>query len=245
MISAGTAGRDHVPRLQRGPILVVVVLAAVLFGASILWRDLLRDLPPWYFGSATVALLAFAAGLGRWHLRLPWPHVGQLTAAALAVAIAALAWVYGDLVQDLQGPAAIVAFAVTLVGASTVILPAPTALTVVALAGSLDNPIGVGVAAAAGQTVGEGVGYLLGRSGAALLPTFGWSVRLANAMRRSMLITDGVIVIFAAIPNPLFDVIGIMAGTMRYPVWRYAVAAFLGNVFKYVVVWGGLGALLG
>ena len=107
------------------------------------------------------------------------------------------------------------------------------------------TPVGIGIAAAAGQTVGEGVGYVLGRSGAALLPEFGWSRRLERAMRRSMFITDGVIVLFAAVPNPLFDVIGIIAGSLRYPVWRYAVAAFAGNAFKYVVVWGGLAVLLG
>ena len=245
MISAPTADRGRAPGLRRGPILVVAGLAVVLVGAGLIWRDLLRDLPPWYLGSAALVKLALVAGIGRWRLKLPWPHVGQLTIAALAVAVAILAWVYADLVADLQGPAVVVAFAVTLVGASTVILPAPTALTVVALAGSMDNPVGVGVAAAAGQTIGEGVGYLLGRSGAALLPKFGWRLRLAEAMRRSMLISDGVIVLFAAIPNPFFDVIGIIAGSLRYPVWRYAVAAFLGNVFKYVIVWGGLGYLLG
>ena len=245
MIDAGAAGRQQASGFQRGPILVVAMSAAALFGIGLLWRDELRAISPWYFGLATLALLALTGAFGRWRLRLPWQHVGQIVVAALAIAIAVLAWVYADLVRDLEGPAAVVAFAVTMVGASTVILPAPTALTVVALASTLDNPIGVGVAAAAGQTVGEGVGYLLGRSGSALLPEFGWSRRLADRMRRSILITDGVIVLFAAIPNPVFDVIGIIAGTLRHPVWRYAVAAFLGNVFKYVIVWGGLGALLG
>ena len=245
MIEAGTAGRRPTSGFQRGPILVVACSAALLFGVGLLWRDELRAVSPLYFLLAMLALLALAGAFGRWWLRLPWQHVGQTTVAASAVAIAALAWVYADLVRDLEGPAVVVAFAVTMVGASTVILPAPTALTVVALASSLDNPIGVGIAAAAGQTVGEGVGYLLGRSGSGLLPEFGWSRRLADRMRRSMLITDGVIALFAAVPNPLFDVIGIIAGTLRHPVWRYAVAAFLGNVFKYVIVWGGLGALLG
>ena len=245
MIDAGTAGRERAPGYQRAPILIVVFSGAALIGAGLLWRDQLRDLPPWYPGLAMLAVLALAGAFGRWRLRLPWHHVGQVMIAAFAVVIAVVAWIYADLVRDLHGPAALVAFVVTLVGASTVILPAPTALTVVALAGSLDNPIGVGIAAAAGQTVGEGVGYLLGRSGAELLPEFGWSRRLAGRMRRSMLATDGVIVLFAAVPNPVFDVIGIIAGSMRHPVWRYAVAAFLGNAVKYVFVWGGLGALLG
>ncbi len=245
MIEAGAAGRRQASGFQRGPILVLAASAAVLFGAGLLWRDELRAVSPWYFGLAMLALLALTAAFGRWRLGLPWQHVGQTMVAALTVAIAVLAWIYADLVRDLEGPAAVVAFAVTMVGASTVILPAPTALTVIALASSLDNPIAVGVAAAAGQTVGEGVGYLLGRSGSALLPEFGWSRRVAGRMRRSMLITDGIIVLFAAIPNPVFDVIGVIAGTLRHPVWRYAVAAFVGNVFKYVVVWGGLGALLG
>lgn len=245
MIEAGAASPQQAPGFQRGPILVVAISAAVLFGAGLLWREELRAVSPWYFSGAMLGILALAGAYGRWRLRLPWRHVGQTMVAASAVAIAVLAWIYADLVRDLEGPAAVVAFAVTMVGASTVILPAPTALTVIALASSLDNPVGVGVAAAAGQTVGEGVGYLLGRSGSALLPEFGWSRRLADRMRRNILITDGVIVLFAAVPNPVFDVIGIIAGSLRHPVWRYAAAAFLGNAFKYVVVWGGLGALLG
>ena len=245
MIEAGAAGPQRAAGFQRGPILVVALSAAVLLGAGLVWREELRSVPPWYFGLAMLGLVALTGSFGRWRLRLPWRHVGQIMVAASAVAIAVLAWVYADLVRDLEGPATVVAFAVTMVGASTVILPAPTALTVIALASSLDNPVGVGVAAAAGQTVGEGVGYLLGRSGSALLPEFGWSRRLADRMRRNVLITDGVIVLFAAVPNPVFDVIGIIAGSLRHPVWRYATAAFLGNVFKYVIVWGGLGALLG
>lgn len=245
MIEAGAAGARRAPVIQRGPILVVATSAAVLFGAGLLWREELRNVSPWHFGLAMLGLLALTGAVGRWRLGLPWPHVGQTVVAAAAVAIAMVAWIYADLVRDLEGPAAVVAFAVTMVGASTVILPAPTALTVVALASSLDNPVGVGVAAAAGQTVGEGVGYVLGRSGSALLLEFGWSRRLADRMRRNILVTDGVIVLFAAVPNPVFDVIGIIAGTLRHPVWRYAAAAFLGNVFKYVIVWGGLGALLG
>ena len=245
MIEAGAAGRQQATGFRRGPILIVALAAAVLFGTGLLWREELRAVPPWQLGLGMLGLVALTGSFGRWRLRLSWRHVGQTLVAASAVAIAVLAWVYADLVREMAGPATVVAFAVTMVGASTVILPAPTALTVVALASSLDNPVGVGVAAAAGQTVGEGVGYLLGRSGSALLPEFGWSRRLAQRMRRNILITDGVIVLFAAVPNPVFDVIGIIAGSLRHPVWRYAVAAFLGNVFKYVIVWGGLGALLG
>ena len=150
MIEAGAAGRRQASGFQRGPILVLAASAAVLFGAGLLWRDELRAVSPWYFGLAMLALLALTAAFGRWRLGLPWQHVGQTMVAALTVAIAVLAWIYADLVRDLEGPAAVVAFAVTMVGASTVILPAPTALTVIALASSLDNPIAVGVAAAAG-----------------------------------------------------------------------------------------------
>ena len=49
---------------------------------------------------------------------------------------------------------------------------------------------------------------------------------------------------FAAVPNPAFDVVGLIAGALRYSLWRFVALAWLGNSFKYIVVWGGLGAVI-
>lgn len=236
---------DTAPALSRRQIAAVVATIVLILVASWVLRHPLRAVAPGYLVLLGLGLLACAGALGRWRLRLDWPFVGQLVAVLLIVEVAMLAWIFVDLVEQFEGPVVLVAFLVALIGASTVILPAPTALTIIALGSSLNDPLAVGLAAAAGQTLGEGVGYLLGRSSAALLADSGcWIRRVSRVMRSSPWLADAIIVGFAAVPNPFFDVIGIIAGTVRYPFWRYGLAAYAGNAFKYTVIWGGLGTLL-
>ena len=38
---------------------------------------------------------------------------------------------------------------------------------------------------------------------------------------------------FAFIPNPFFDAIGFAAGVMRYPIWKFVLACFLGKSLRF------------
>ena len=230
--------------IGRGTAIAFFAAIGALMALAFWLRDDLREADPAFLMAGCLVLLGATAAFSRWHLRFPWVQTAQLTTIVLIVELAILSWLFAGVVERFEGPAVLAAFFVAMLGAATVILPAPTALTVVALGTSVGDPIGVGLAAAAGQTVGEGVGYFLGRSSASLLENTRWVIKLSAFMRRSKYLADAVVLIFAAFPNPFFDFIGIVAGTLRYPVWRYAVAAYLGNAFKYVVIWGGLGALL-
>ena len=42
--------------------------------------------------------------------------------------------------------------------------------------------------------------------------------------------------VISAVPNPLFDVAGIAAGALRYPLWRYFVFVGLGKQVKFFMV---------
>jgi uncharacterized membrane protein YdjX (TVP38/TMEM64 family) len=47
----------------------------------------------------------------------------------------------------------------------------------------------------------------------------------------------------AVIPNPLFDIVGIVSGVLRIPVWRFFTACWAGNVIKATAVaLAGMGA---
>jgi uncharacterized membrane protein YdjX (TVP38/TMEM64 family) len=47
----------------------------------------------------------------------------------------------------------------------------------------------------------------------------------------------------AVIPNPLFDIVGIMSGVLRIPVWSFFTACWAGNVIKATAVaFAGMGA---
>jgi uncharacterized membrane protein YdjX (TVP38/TMEM64 family) len=138
----------------------------------------------------------------------------------------------------------LVLFGLAALSSATLILPAP-GLALTAIAGTAGDPIVVGVVAGLGQAVGELTGYLAGWSGRTLLPDNQATRRLSGWLERR-----GTLVIFvlALVPNPLFDVAGILAGALRMPVWRYLGAAAAGKVIKNVIVASGastFGALLG
>ncbi len=119
-------------------------------------------------------------------------------------------------------------YLINVVTSATVILPIP-GLALAFAAGSSLNPFLVGLAVGSGAATGELTGYLAGYGGQGLLPDTPAFVRVQKWMGRF-----GVWVVFAlaCIPNPLFDIAGMLSGMMRIPVWRFLLAAWAGNVIK-------------
>jgi membrane protein YqaA with SNARE-associated domain len=133
----------------------------------------------------------------------------------------------------IQSPGGLVVlFAISAISNATLILPVP-GLALTALAASVADPLVVGIVAGAGQTLGELTGYLAGYSGQTLIDDSPRYVRLVGWMRRFGAIT---IFVLGLIPNPLFDVAGIIAGALRMPVWLYLLSAGAGKVIKNVAV---------
>ena len=90
------------------------------------------------------------------------------------------------------------------------------------------------------EALGEMTGYMAGLSGKTLLernrhyPKF-----------RSLLARRGGVFLFvgAVIPNPLFDVVGIAAGSISYPIKKFLTVVFIGKAIKsttiaYACFWG-------
>lgn len=122
---------------------------------------------------------------------------------------------------------------------ATLILPVP-GIALTALAGTIGNPLVVGIVAGAGQALGEMTGYLAGYSGQSLIDESPRYARLAVWMRQYGVIT---IFIMALIPNPIFDIAGIAAGALRMPWWLYLMSAGAGKIVKNVIL--AYGASLG
>jgi uncharacterized membrane protein YdjX (TVP38/TMEM64 family) len=117
---------------------------------------------------------------------------------------------------------------------STVLFPAPGFAAVLA-GGSLWNPLLVGLAAGIGAATGELTGYLLGRgSGEVFDLEQGENWRRAHRWLKK----HGVwaILALAAIPNPVFDAVGLVAGSLSFPVKRFWIACLVGNSFKYTLI---------
>ena len=123
-------------------------------------------------------------------------------------------------------------FLVSLLGSATIILPAPSLAIVFAMGSGL-NPLLVGLVAGVGEALGELTGYAAGFAGRAVIEDYQMYQRMVGWMERR-----GGITIFAlsAIPNPFFDLAGIAAGTLRYPVWRFLLFCWLGKTLKTTLV---------
>ncbi|MFQ5934459.1 MAG: YqaA family protein [Dehalococcoidia bacterium] len=132
-------------------------------------------------------------------------------------------------------------FVVTLIANSSVILPTPGFLAVIA-AGAVLNPFLVALSGAGGMTLGELSGYLIGRGGRELTTrefetdpksSTGWLWRTQRLVDRWGMVG---IVILAALPNPLFDVAGIAAGAAKMGVIRFLLATFIGRIIRTLLL---------
>jgi membrane protein YqaA with SNARE-associated domain len=120
-------------------------------------------------------------------------------------------------------------FLVTFVATASFILPIPYLLIVARAAFYLD-PLMVTLVAGLAGALGELTGYVIGASGRALIPQ-GKLYERAN----HWMVSYGFwcVAFFAFVPNPLFDAIGFAAGVLRYSLWKFLLACFLGKSLKF------------
>jgi membrane protein YqaA with SNARE-associated domain len=127
-------------------------------------------------------------------------------------------------------------FLVSLLGNATIILPAPSLALVFAM-GSALPPLLVGLSAGIGEALGELTGYAAGVGGRGVIEDQRMYDRLQDWMQHRGGIT---VFVLSAIPNPFFDLAGIAAGTLRYPLWRFLLFCWSGKTLKTVLVaWAG------
>lgn len=127
-------------------------------------------------------------------------------------------------------------FLVSLLGNATIVLPAPSLVLVFSM-GSALPPVLVGLAAGVGEALGELTGYAAGFGGRAVIENEETYRRLVAWMERRGGVT---VFVLSVIPNPLFDLAGIAAGTLRYPLWRFLLFCWLGKTIKTMgIAWAG------
>jgi len=165
------------------------------------------------------------------------------TVVIIIVAVVGTIWLQGQ--QELlrrigQSPFALPAlFLASVISSATLFLPVP-GLAITTLVGSLINPLAVGIVAGVGQTLGEMTGYMAGYSGQGLVERTKAYERLEGWMSRNERMAELVVFVLALIPNPLFDAAGMIAGALRFPAWKYLLAAGLGKVIKNIIfAYGG------
>jgi uncharacterized membrane protein YdjX (TVP38/TMEM64 family) len=131
-------------------------------------------------------------------------------------------------------------FFISILANATVLIPAP-GLVIVFTMGARFSPFLIGLAAGAGATLGELSGYLAGFSGQAIIEDQKRYDQMVSWMKKNGPLT---IMILAFIPNPLFDLAGMVAGALKMPVHKFLFYALIGKIFKMLVfAYAGAGIL--
>lgn len=150
----------------------------------------------------------------------------------IIIALTVSLFIYRDLVSHLENLGYLGAFIIGIIANATIILPMPGLLLIFAM-GAIFNPVLIGLVGAAGGAIGEMTAYLAGRSGRDIILRNKQLLRAERWMHKWGALG---IFLFALLPVFLFDAAGIVAGSLRYPVWKFLLAAFLGKTILYIIL---------
>mgnify|MGYP001145940797 FL=1 len=166
-------------------------------------------------------------------LALWWrKHGGQALALLFALSITIAIFAFREQLAALRGYGYAGVFLIGLLGNATVIFPVPS-LAVVFAGGGVLNPLLVGLVSGVGEPLGELTGYLAGYGGRAVIEDGARFERIKLWMERRGFLT---LFVLSAIPNPVFDLAGIAAGMVRFPVGKFLLACWLGKSLKAILV---------
>jgi len=158
--------------------------------------------------------------------------VTVLLAVLISLAIIALTIYFQQELRELGNAGLIGLFIIGVISNATVIVPAPVSIAFSCAAAPIYGLLAVGIASGLGSALGEITGYWVGRSGNSIIPKGDLYRRLRIFMRRRGLLT---IFLLSAVPNPVFDVGGMIAGALKMPLWRFLAACAVGKVLRFII----------
>jgi uncharacterized membrane protein YdjX (TVP38/TMEM64 family) len=156
----------------------------------------------------------------------------RIVAILFAVIISALIVIFRKQLAGLGAYGYPGLFLLNVFTSATIILPMP-GLALAFAAGATLNPLLVGLSVGSGAAVGELTGYLAGYGGRGLVENSPGYAKIVKWTRRYGL---WVVFALAVVPNPFFDVVGMVAGLLRIPAWRFLLACWAGNVIKATTI---------
>jgi membrane protein DedA with SNARE-associated domain len=123
-------------------------------------------------------------------------------------------------------------FIISVILNATVIIPVSNMTIILAMGATLPMPWLVGLLGGLGAVIGEMTGYIAGRSGRNLLGKNKTYARVEGWVKRR-----GWIALFFLSAFPfVFDVVGIIAGALKMPVWKFMLPTLAGRTASYIVV---------
>jgi membrane protein YqaA with SNARE-associated domain len=173
---------------------------------------------------------------GGWVRNRLLPVLGLLLIIGIVIGVFCFYRSYPERIEALQGYHYLGVFLISLTLNATIVLPAGNFLVLATMGAVLPSATLVGLAGGLGAAVGELTGYAAGYSGQAIISRQRVYTRLKGWVERWGMLT---IFILSIVPL-VFDLAGIAAGVIRFPLWKFFLACWLGRTILYLVIaWGG------
>jgi membrane protein YqaA with SNARE-associated domain len=173
---------------------------------------------------------------GGWVRNRLLPIVGLLLVIGIVVGVFFFYRSYPERIEALEGYGYLGVFLISLLLNATIVLPAGNFLVLATMGAILPSATLVGLAGGLGAAVGELTGYAAGYSGQAIVSRQRVYIRLKGWVERWGMLTIFVLSVFPF----FFDLAGIAAGVVRFPLWKFFIACWLGRTILYLVIaWGG------
>ncbi len=159
-----------------------------------------------------------------------WKRFIPLLTLLMVITISVGLFLNRDKLPELKGYGYLGAFLISLVTNATVVLPVGNFFIISTLGAILPSATIVGLVGGAGAAIGEMTGYMAGYSGHGIVKNRKLYARLVKWMRKW-----GELGIFLLSLAPLvFDLAGIAAGALRFPVWKFLLMCWLGRSLLYI-----------
>lgn len=167
-----------------------------------------------------------------WLRRTVVPVAGLAVAAGIMLGIVYVYWKNPDIFVELKALGYLGAFVISIILNATIILPVSSMAVIMTLGATLPTPAFVGLLGGLGAGIGEMTGYVVGRSGRRLLTKSRVYLRIESWVDKWGWLAVFVLSIFPFV----FDIVGITAGALRMPLWKFFVACWTGRTISYTVM---------
>lgn len=137
-----------------------------------------------------------------------------------------------EIIQAMGNYSYLALFVCCFLANASVFLPAP-GLMVILSAACIMNPVLVSLIGALGMTAGESVGYLGGLTGRHLINKKTKSKKMLEIINKYGVFA---VFIFALVPFPVFDIVGVASGYLKYNFIKFIPPCYIGKFLKSLAV---------
>ncbi len=150
---------------------------------------------------------------------------------ALVLLLTLVLFLFQEQLQKLGNFGYLGAFLISLFTNASIFLPMPSLVLLLPL-GAAFNPLLIGISAGFGGALGEMTAYLVGYTGRGI-----WKDNPNYAKAAGWLQKWGMVIVFLYSVSPMpFDLMGIVAGNLKFSVWKFYIACLPGKIIKYIVI---------